>query len=60
LTLLAILNGDALLMVHCYMVHDLEMMVRTSKEFGFNITAFHHALEAWKIPQLLKGKFLNY
>ena len=24
------------------------MMVRLSKEFGFEIDAFHHALEAWQ------------
>ena len=29
------------------------MMVRLSHEFGFNISAFHHALEAWKVPDLL-------
>jgi imidazolonepropionase-like amidohydrolase len=29
------------------------MMVRTSKEFNFRINAFHHALEAWKIPEML-------
>lgn len=44
-----------MLMVHCYMVHDMEMMIRTSKEFNFTIKAFHHALEAWKIPTLLKS-----
>ncbi len=30
------------------------MMVRTSKEFNFSIAAFHHALEAWKIPEILR------
>ena len=30
------------------------MMVRNSHEFGFNISAFHHALEAWMVPDLLK------
>ena len=31
----------------------MEMMIRNSHEFGFKINAFHHALEAWKIPSLL-------
>jgi hypothetical protein len=29
------------------------MMIRVSKEFNFKIAAFHHALEAWKIPKVL-------
>ena len=30
------------------------MIVRLSKEFNFTISAFHHALEAWRVPELLK------
>lgn len=52
--LVGIMNNDLMLMVHCYMVHDFEMVIRTSKEFNFTIKAFHHALEAWKIPAILK------
>ncbi|EFC48278.1 amidohydrolase family protein [Naegleria gruberi] len=40
--------------VHCYEVQDLEMMIRLSKEFGFKISAFHHALEAYKIADILE------
>lgn len=32
----------------------MEMMIRLSKEFGFSITTFHHALEAYKIPDILR------
>ncbi len=39
--------------VHCYMVHDLEMMMRISDEFGFKINAFHHALDAYKIASTI-------
>lgn len=62
-SLVALLRGQVKLNVHCYEVYfsiynfktyDLEMMVRNSHEFGFNISAFHHALEAWKVPSLLK------
>jgi len=52
--LVALLRHEAKLMVHCYQVHDLEMMLRTSQEFSFSVTAFHHALEAWKIPDILR------
>lgn len=33
---------------------DFEFMLRTAKEFNFTITAFHHATEAWRIPELLQ------
>jgi len=52
--LVSLLNHRVYLMVHCYKVQDLEMMMRTADEFNFSIAAFHHALEAWKIPELLK------
>jgi len=31
------------------------MAIRVSKEFGYSINAFHHALEAYKIPQIIKS-----
>lgn len=37
----------------CAQTYDIEMMVRNSHKYGFNITAFHHALEAWQVPDLL-------
>jgi imidazolonepropionase-like amidohydrolase len=52
-SLIALLRGEILLNVHCYETYDLEMMVRLSHEFHFNISAFHHALEAWKVADLL-------
>jgi len=51
--LVALLRGEARVNIHCYQVHDIEMIVRLSKEFGFSVTAFHHALEAYKIPQVI-------
>ncbi len=50
----ALLRGEALLQVHCYEVHDIETLVRLSEEFHFKVAAIHHALEAWKVPQLLR------
>ena len=52
-SLVAMLRGDVLLNIHCYETYDLEMLVRLSKEFNFKIAAFHHALEAWEVPELL-------
>ncbi|KAJ2991745.1 hypothetical protein HDV02_003498 [Globomyces sp. JEL0801] len=47
-SLIAVLRGKILLNTY-----DIEMMVRLSKEFGFKIRAFHHALEAWQVAKLL-------
>ena len=48
-SLVSLLLGTARLHCHCYKVQDLEMMIRLSREFGFVISAFHHALEAYKL-----------
>ncbi len=52
--LTALLRGQVLLHVHCYQVHDIETLLRIANEFGFKVRALHHALEAWKVPSLLK------
>jgi hypothetical protein len=53
-SLVALLRGDTKLNIHCYEPHDLEAMVRHSHEFDFDIAAFHHALKAWKVPEIIK------
>lgn len=50
----AMLRGRIGVNVHCYEPEDFEDMIRHSKEFGFRIQAFHHALSAWKVPELIK------
>jgi imidazolonepropionase-like amidohydrolase len=53
--LAGILNGDLRLNMHCYRADDMATMLAVAREFGFRITAFHHATEAYKIPELLKA-----
>lgn len=53
-SLVSLLRGDVKLHVHCYEPHDIEAIVRYSLEFGFEISALHHALQAWKIPDIIK------
>jgi imidazolonepropionase-like amidohydrolase len=53
--LAGILNGDFRLNMHCYRADDMATMLAVAREFGFHITAFHHATEAYKIPELLKA-----
>ncbi|RDW68972.1 uncharacterized protein DSM5745_08732 [Aspergillus mulundensis] len=53
-TFLALLRGEINLNVHCYTPEDLETMLSVLHEFGVHPRAFHHALEAWQVPELLK------
>ena len=52
--LTGVLRGSVGVNIHCYEPEDMEAMIRHSKEFGFQIQAFHHALEAWRVPEMLK------
>ncbi|KAK4517272.1 uncharacterized protein ATC70_000604 [Mucor velutinosus] len=58
-SLTALLRGQVKLNIHCYETHDIEAMLRHAEEFNFNISAFHHALEAYKIPEILKRAHNN-
>jgi imidazolonepropionase-like amidohydrolase len=53
-TLAAVLAGKILVHTHCYRSDDMANFIDMSKEFGYHVTAFHHAVEAYKIPDLLK------
>jgi imidazolonepropionase-like amidohydrolase len=50
----AMLRRQININIHCYEPEDFEDMLRHSHEFGFKINAFHHAISAWKVPQLIK------
>jgi imidazolonepropionase-like amidohydrolase len=52
-TLAGVLDGSILVQNHCYRADEMAMMIDLSKEFGFRITAFHHAIEAYKVAPLL-------
>lgn len=53
-TIHAILDGELPVHVHCYRADDMIGMMNLAKEFGFRITAFHHAVEAYKITARLR------
>lgn len=52
-TLAGVLDGEILVQNHCYRADEMAMMIEMSKEFDYRITAFHHAVEAYKIADLL-------
>ena len=52
-TLAGVLNGEILVHNHCYRADEMSVMIDIAKEFGYTISAFHHAVEAYKIGDLL-------
>jgi imidazolonepropionase-like amidohydrolase len=52
-TLVGVLRGEILVENHCYRADEMVNMIDMSKEFGYKIAAFHHAVEAYKIADLL-------
>lgn len=52
-TLAAVLKGDILVQMHCYRADEMATILDMSKEFGYHVAAFHHAVEAYKISDLL-------
>ncbi|KAI9743083.1 MAG: hypothetical protein M1818_003378 [Claussenomyces sp. TS43310] len=53
---IGMLRGKVGVNVHCYEPEDFEDMLLHSHEFGFRIQAFHHALSAWKVPEMIKDR----
>ena len=52
-TLAGVLSGDILVHMHCYRADEMAQMLDMADEFQFKIVAFHHAVEAYKIADLL-------
>jgi imidazolonepropionase-like amidohydrolase len=52
-TLVGVLEGEILVHNHCYRADEMAVMIDVAEEFGYEIAAFHHAVEAYKIPDLL-------
>ncbi|WP_156255015.1 amidohydrolase [Sandarakinorhabdus oryzae] len=55
-TLMGVLNGEILVQNHCYRADEMANMIAMSKEFGYKITAFHHAVESYKLADTLKAE----
>lgn len=52
--LAGVLAGDLRLNMHCYRADDMATMLSVMREFNIHLVAFHHAGEAYKIPELLR------
>lgn len=53
-TLVGVLEGEVLVQMHCYRADEMARMLELADEFGFKIRSFHHAVEAYKIRDLLR------
>jgi imidazolonepropionase-like amidohydrolase len=52
-SLAEVLRGNIYVQNHCYRADEMVQMIDLAHEFGFKIRAFHHAVEAYKIADLL-------
>ncbi len=52
-TLMDVLNGEILVHNHCYRADEMAVMLEIAKEFDYKVSTFHHAIESYKIADLL-------
>src|SRR5690606_14204963 len=52
-TLAGVLKGDIIVHNHCYRADEMAIMLDIAKEFDYQVGAFHHAVEAYKIADKL-------
>ena len=52
-TLRGVLAGDIIVHNHCYRADEMAIMFDVAREAGYKVGTFHHAVEAYKIADLL-------
>jgi imidazolonepropionase-like amidohydrolase len=52
-TLAGVLRGDIIVHNHCYRADEMAVMIDIAKEFDYRIGTFHHAVESYKVADLL-------
>jgi len=52
-TLVGVLEGEILIQNHCYRGEEMAVMLDIAKEFNYKVTTFHHAIEAYKVADIL-------
>lgn len=58
-TLAKVLDGKILVHIHCYRADEMLQHIKLSKEFGYQIRSFHHAVEAYKIRDVLAAENIS-
>lgn len=54
-TLRGVLDGEIIIHNHCYRADEMAIVLDMAREFGYKVGTFHHAVEAYKIADLLKA-----
>ena len=52
-TLIDVLEGEIRVHIHCYRQDDIEGIYRVMDEFGIQVASFQHALEAYKVRDII-------
>ena len=52
-TLKGVLDGEILIQNHCYRGEEMAVMLDIAEEFEYKVTTFHHAIEAYKVADIL-------
>ncbi len=55
-TLRGVLDGEILVHNHCYRADEMAIVMDMANEMGYRVTAFHHAVESYKIADLLRAR----
>lgn len=55
-TLAGVLAGEISIQNHCYRADEMAFVIDMAKEFGYKVSTFHHAVESYKIADLLKAE----
>ncbi|TIX49052.1 amidohydrolase [Alteraurantiacibacter aquimixticola] len=53
-TLSGVLSGEILVQNHCYRADEMALVLDMADEFGYRVSAFHHAVESYKIADMLR------
>src|SRR6195256_2559040 len=51
-----VLRGKLMVQIHCYRADEFLTEIAMAHEFGYKIRTFHHALEAYKVPEKLAAE----
>jgi imidazolonepropionase-like amidohydrolase len=53
-TLAGVLSGDIRIQNHCYRADEMAFVLDMAREFGYEVATFHHAVESYKIGDMLR------
>ena len=53
-TLSEVLRGNILIHNHCYRSDEMAIVLDMAEEFGYSVSTFHHAVESYKIADMLR------